>query len=722
MRKDTHFQRKKRVSEMASELYDLYMSGDIDRLGEVATEVIDLEKGHVGAITYKGIYFREKGKNKNALKFLDRALELSSREKFALVHRAAVLNHYKRHRDAMKDLEMALRVTPEDNQIISMKGDTYMRMGCWAKAQETYQEVQDLGRGNTSLWAAKIKAMKLQGLLADALEEAEMLLAETPGCYPGLWERGDILRRMKQYKEAFSTLGKARQKKEIDVGLGIVVVRCLEDWDKPDRALEVADMLCQMFPKDLHALVKQLMLVSKHDLKTVAETKFEELKNIVLKKRYDKKSPDRMMKYTGTRMKLIEELIERAGVFILNSKKYLPKESLFNDLMHEEHWHIFSEFLRCLEVAVDQERFKAEKKIRMRITKFIEKRDSKILTLKLKDELMEIDPEPGVEKYKREIVLLFRRFYESVSHAPEFASDKLVSPLEFNFIPIFWNLEKFEQAADRFTEWRNFRNYIASLREKYENFRTSNFWREAHNLVLMLKSDTDMRERIIKADKVKRVREFRERRIRERILSKLPGHFVKTTYTPVQQLAFVDMERMKEILIRSYYLPKHPHLLKLKNLFHYLARPEDYLNIRGMVMLRNAESIKKDNLEIKQILTEEAVTLTGFSYSASKVHDKKKQKDVIEVTIDSFLWDPFTIEFEGFPVEKKVHFVLPSQNYSVMVNLRIRGKKELYRRVSFHVGQLNRNAMNYVDVFEEVLFNQTITHKTKSGTIGLYIK
>lgn len=722
MRKETHFERKEKISELSSQLYDLYMSGDIDRLGQIATEVIELETGHVSAVTYKGIYFREKGKNKNALRFLDRAVELAPRNKFALVHRAELLNHYKRHNEAMKDLEMALRITPEDTQIMTMKGDTFMRMGKWDKAQEAYQDVQDLGRSNDSVWAAKIKAMKLQGNLESALDEAEELLSERPGSYPGLWEKGDILRRLKRHKDAFTTLGQARQKKEIDVALGIIVVRSLEDWDKPDRAIEVAEMLSQMFPNNLHVLIKQLMLISTHDLKKNAEKKFLELKDLVEQKKYDKKTPDKMLKYTKARVKLIEELIERAHVFIKNSKKFPPDENLFNDLMHSEHWHIFSEFLRCLEVAVDQERFKPEKKIRTRITKFIEKRDSKILTLQIKNDLLELDPEPGIEKYKREMINLFRRFYQSVSHAPEFNCDKPVSPLEFNFIPLFWEETNFEEASRKFTEWKNFRNYIASLREKYENFRTSNFWREAHNLVLMLRNEPDMRQRIIKADKVKRVREFRERKMRERILSYLPGHFIKNTYTPVQQLAFVDMERMKEILIRSYFLPKHPHLLKMKNLFHYLCSPQDYLSIKGMVMLRNAESIKKDNMEIKMILTEEAVTLTGFSYSGEKVYDQKNQKDVVEVTIDSFLWDPFTIEFEGFPVEKKVNYVLPSQNYSVMVNLRIKGKKELYRRVSFHVGQLNRNAMNYVDVFEEVLFNQTITHKTRSGTIGLYVK
>ena len=208
--------------------------------------------------------------------------------------------------------------------------------------------------------------------------------------------------------------------------------------------------------------------------------------------------------------------------------------------------------------------------------------------------------------------------------------------------------------------------------------------------------------------------------MKSRIVEMMPEHFVKDLHTPGEIMAFIDIEQTKEILSRSFFPKKHPNKLKFQNICYYLLHPEDYRNYNGSIMLRNMENIKKDKDEISQILLDEAIRIKGFTYESKQIYTPKGKTDEIEITIDSFIWSPFKFKFEGFLIEKKVDFLVPSANYSLLLNLRIMSKPNLYRKVCFDVQDLKRNCMNYVHIFEEQQSADTINH-IKSGTIGLYI-
>ena len=242
------------------------------------------------------------------------------------------------------------------------------------------------------------------------------------------------------------------------------------------------------------------------------------------------------------------------------------------------------------------------------------------------------------------------------------------------------------------------------------------------NFVSLIKEDLQFRRRLKNYSKVDRYVKFKKDKMFEKITEFLPEHILASLKSEAEILAFVDFEEIKEILSRSYFPKVHSNKLKFQSLMFYLLEPENYRDEKGSLMLRSTESINKDHQEFSELLLDESLKIISFSYEAKRIYSPNKLKDRIEIIIDSFFLSTFEIAYEGHMVEKKINFLIPSRDYTLMINLRIKTKKgNLYRKVKVRVDELKRGCMNLIDIFEENETGGSLTHLETSGKIGLYI-
>lgn len=723
MRKETREERKLKITEMAESLYPLYMAGDIDELGKVSTEIIDLEKGHVSALTFKGIYFREIGRNKNALKFLEHAVKIDPQDKFALVHKASLLNVFKKHNQALKVFDQALAQDPTDAQIINMKGITFSKMSKNEEALIHFVAAIKLEPDNLIFRLNKGQTqIKLKDFWG-AHESLDKVLALEPDNLKALIEKILCFTEGGRFKEASLVVSKAMKVDNKHSKTFLTMSFLHEKWNHMEKCLAFAHQAQQLRPDNLYPIILQVRLLYKMKRVEEAKLKFMEFSEKVNDDMFEKLNEERVYKYSDPRIKYIKELIQKAHRFRLESENFDPSKNLYFFLQQKEFLDFFACIVHKIELALNEDCFVPEKVLRRDLKNVEDALNSRSMDFKMKQDLEYIDKSPIIETYKRTMIRLLIILKESVRAAQmdEFSVEKPISMIEFNFICLFWNETDFESKSKEFFEWKNFRNYINILFEKYDDLFTDKFWKEALDWAHLLKEDRTTRKRIENFANHSRFKEYKSRDIKQRILKLYPDHFLGDLDLPGEELAFVDLDQMKEILSRSFFPKKHPYKLKLQNLLHYLYHPEDYQKYKGSIMLRNAESIKKDHEEIKKIMLDEALQLKGITYDSKVTFTPWAKTDVMEITIDSFLREPFELKFEGFPVDKKINFSIPSSNYELMVNLKIKGRVNLFRKVSFQVHDLKRGCMNFVDIFEEMQLDKTVTHLEKSGTIGLYI-
>jgi tetratricopeptide (TPR) repeat protein len=724
MRKLTHFERKDLVNSMAEKLYPLYMDGEIEELGRVSTEIISLHKHHISALTFKGIYFRELGRYKNSLIFLEHATSLDPHDKFALVHLASVYNYFKRHVAAARTFEQALAEDSQDAQILLMRGDTLIKMEKNEEALQCYKDAVGLDPENLDYRVGKARAQRRLDEFVGAMDTIERILMSDENNVMALKEKGIILGLQGRYTQGIENLNKALVLEPNDLGIHVAQGEIFETWDKYADAFDSYNHAGTIQKGNIYIICKKIRML--YLLKDIHQMKneFYHLETLFTEDCFEKIGTDGNIKYTAKRIKLMTELIKKASDFLKESEQYDPEKTLYHYLQHHEFLDFFVFIIHQVQVASNEDRFVPEKTIRYDLKVVEDGLNSRFMSFAMKKDLEYIDECAFIEEYKRCMIRLFLIFLKSVvaSKKEEFSVEKRISWKEFNFIPVFWNQKKFEDKASEFFEWANFKNYIQCISEKYDDFFTTRLWEDIHNFISLLRENLDFRRRLKNHKSITRFQDFHKRDIKQRILNYLPDHFLQELNSDPEILAFIDFEQMKEILSRSYYPKKHPNKLKFRNLMFYILGPENYSDICGSVLLRNAESIKKDHEELKQIMLDEALQIKAFSYESKKTYTPGSKTDIIEIVIDSFLWFPFKLKFEGFLVEKKINFTIPSANYSLMINLRIKTKKgNLYRKVGFQVHELKRGCMNFVDIFEENEVDRTVTHLEKSGRIGLYI-
>lgn len=709
---------------MTEKLYPLYLEGNLAELKNVTTEIITLQKHHVSALTFKGIYFKEKGQFKNSLTYLEHSASLDPENKFTLVHLASVYVYFRRYVKAERTFQQALAIDPADAEVLRMRGEILVKLENNDEALHCFLEAIKLDSANLDYRIGKARAQRRLGDISAALDTLERILIVDPENLKGLAEKAIILGNQGKYTEAMRCIEKALEVNPDDLGSNVVQGKIYELWDKYEAAYESyvnADLIERRNVMIISNKIGMLYHLGKIDQMQVEFEKLEILFNEDTFEKLDKQGNN---KFTDRRLAFMGELVKKASNFLKESMASDPDQNLYLYLRHHEFLDFFVFLITQLELAAEEDRFTSEKQIRQNIKTIEDFLNSRFVDFRKKQKLEYIDESPFIESYKRCLVKLFRIFVVSfeASKKKEFSVEKTISLKEFNFFPLMWNQKHFARRTRQMFEWNNFKNYIQSLSDKYDNFFTSRFWEDILNLVTEIREDVHFRRRLKNYRKIARFVEFDKNKMRQKIVDFLPSHFVGALEEDAHVLAFVDFEEMKEILSRSYFPKHYSNQLKFRNLIFLLIHPITYRDSSGSVMLRSTESITKDNQEFTKFMLDESFKIISFSYEAKNIYTPGSKKDIVEVVIDSFFMSAFEIEFEGHLIEKNIDFQIPAENYMLMINLRIKTKKgNLYRKVKVTVDELKRGCMNFVDIFEENQTGSNVTHLEKSGRIGLYI-
>lgn len=725
MRRPTHNQRKKFVQAMTEELDPIYTSGNIAELGRLTTEIITLHKNHVPALTYKGLFFRAKNQPKNALTYLEHAAELGPENKFTIVHLAISYVYFRRYTDAQKTFAQALELDPLDADVLRMRGNVLIKLEKNQEAMECFLEAIKIDSRNLDYRVGKARAQRRMGDVLGALDTIERILMVDDGNVRALCEKGIILANQGRYTEGMKCVEEALEKDAQDLEANLFQGLIYEMWDKYDHAFE-SYLNAELLDKgNVFAISKKICML--YHLNEIESMKFEFNKLATLFKEdcYQKMDKQGNTKHTERREKYLKELVDKASMFMSEACKFDPEINLFQYLQHHEYMDYFVFILTQLSVASDIDRFVSEKQIKLNIKTIEDFLNSRYITFAMKQELEYQDESAFIEEYKRAIIRQFRGFIKSFESArkDEFSPEKSISWTEFNFFPLLWHEKNLKRRTKEFLEWDNMKNYIQNLVDKYENFFTQRFWEDMLNFVRIIKENNDFRRRLKNHRKLPRIKQFESRKIKDALLELLPQHPINEMRSEAQILAFVDFEEMKQILSRSYFPKPHSNRVKFENLVFLMMHPEIYKEIHGSVLLRSTSEIYNDELEFQEMFLNEALKIRSISYEAKQIYTPKSLKDKVEFVVDSFFSSGFQLVFEGHLIEKKTNLLIPSMDYTLMINLRIRTKKgNLHRKVKVNVGELKRGGMNFVDIFEERQMGSSVSHLEKSGRLGLYIQ
>jgi tetratricopeptide (TPR) repeat protein len=724
IRRPTHDERKKFVHSMTQDLAPLYEEGNLAELGRLTTEIITLHKNHIPALTYKGIYFKEKSQPKNALKYLEHAAELGPESKFTLVNLGKLYVYFRRFSKAEQTFNQALGVDPEDADVLKMRGNALISLERNQEALECFLEAIKLDSANLDYRIGKARAQRRIGDIIAAIDTIERILVVDPRNLGALKEKGIILANKGKYNEGMKCVEEALEVGPNDLEANLFQGKIYEIWDKYEDAFE-SYLNAELLDKgNVMIIAKKICML--HELEETQNMKeeFYKLETLFKNDCYQKMNKQGNMKYTERRQKFLKELVDKASNFMSETNKFDPKQNLFQYLQHHEYMDYFVFIISQLGLAADIDRFISEKRIRQNIKEIEDFLNSRFITFSMKQELEVIDESPFIESYKRTMVRLFRVFVRSFEAARknEFSKEKSISMIEFNLFPLLWHEKSFKRRTQEFFEWNNMKNYIQNLVDKYDDFFSNRFWEDMLNFVRILKDDQKFRRRLKNYKKIARFKEFNSRKMKSTLLDILPSHIVSTCNTDAELAAFVDFEEMKQILSRSYFPKPHLNRLKFDNMVFLLLHPEIYKEIHGSILLRSTDEIYIDEQEFMEMFLNESLKIISISYEAKQIYTPNSLKDHVEVIVDSFFVSGFGLTYEGHMVEKKTDFLIPSEDYVLMINLRISTKKgNLHRKVKVNVNDLKRGCMNFVDIFEEGKMGMSVSHMEKSGRLGLYI-
>ena len=363
MRRLTHDQRKELVGSMTDQLFSLYINGDIAKLGDMTTEIISLQKNHVSALTFKGIYFKEKSQYKNALRYLEHASSLDPNNKFTLVHLGSVYIYFRKYTAAAKTFKKALVLDPVDTAILLMRGDTLVKLERNFEALECYLAAIKLNPSNLNFRIGKARA---QRRMEDwgTTDTLERILMVDPENLMALKEKAITLSILGKYTKAMEEIEKALKISPKDLEANLIQGKIYERWDKYQEAYESFLSAENIDKRNVMIISKKVsMLFQLKDKKNMI-SEFQKLEILFKEDEFKKFNKLGNMIFTEARLKYMKELIAKASNFLSEGMKYDPDKDLFQYLHRHEHIDFFAFLMTKLEIASDIDRFTSEKQIR----------------------------------------------------------------------------------------------------------------------------------------------------------------------------------------------------------------------------------------------------------------------------------------------------------------------------------------------------------------------
>jgi tetratricopeptide (TPR) repeat protein len=691
-------------------------------------------KKNVHALGYKGALLFENGNLPLAMKYFSAGLKLDHQNIFILKHKAKMHKANDETDEELKCLNLVLD-QGDDVESLYRKGYLMELSDRFQIALECYDKALSINPQERIILERRANILELLGRHLDLLDFYDAELVNYPGNVILLRLKGRTLKKIGKFSEALECFD------QIKSGVWGLCYRgeVFQEIGKFIEAMNCFNQVLDKEPDNLFAQVKRLRLYLEINtfefFKEEVEKFREDLEN-ALKEEEEQdtsclKENESFEEDSKPMHKLALDIIQKCEEIIVKISEIDPMENVYSMLKRMEEMDFLKENIDQLSLCMDENLEYNITHFQEGISKMMNEMSSRSITFQTKQTLSILDKDSRVEQYKRTIIKCFMRLFFSIKNATlsRYCEERGLSLLELEFIYLPWRTVEFEERKIKdFFDWNNFRHYIDRIHSKYHNYFTDNLFNDMANLVTQLKTNMPFRDRIKQASKNETLQHFKNSNMQDELIGLFKDHPIQHMTTDQDLLAYVDYEMTKEVLLKSSFPNKFDHMIKLRNIMYYLAHPWQIENRGGVIILRNPDDMGKDTEEIKMLLRKETLIIKGLTYTSSKLQNTKGQgKDVLDVTLDLFFWEPFKMSFLGFSSEQKCSFQIPAYNYNFMVNIRIlQSNFNLHRKVFFDCKSLHRKKTNFAKVMKEVQ-NRDMRRKIyssftkKCADFGLYV-
>jgi tetratricopeptide (TPR) repeat protein len=161
------------------------------------------------ALTMKGEYFKEIGRNDEALSLFDQAFGLNPNNSIPLNAKGELLVRLGRYDEALSLFDQSRQVNPNDEVCLTAKGELLVRLGRYDEALSLFDQASGLNPNNQIPLNAKGELLVRLGRYEEALSLFDQSREVNPNNEVCLTAKGELLVRLGRYDEALSLFDRA---------------------------------------------------------------------------------------------------------------------------------------------------------------------------------------------------------------------------------------------------------------------------------------------------------------------------------------------------------------------------------------------------------------------------------------------------------------------------------------------------------------------------------
>ncbi|MDD5615534.1 MAG: tetratricopeptide repeat protein [Candidatus Methanoperedens sp.] len=229
---------------------------EIQKLKEAATQIKDSElEGKIPL--YEGNLLISERRYEEALKALNKAIEINLKDGYALSRKGAALINLGRNEEALEVFNKAIEINPKDGYALSRKGIALINLGKNKEALEVFNKAIEINPNDGFALSRKGAALGNLGRYEKALEVFNKAIEINPKDGYALSRKGLALINLGRNEEALEIFNKAI---EINPKEGFALSRkgaALGNLGRHEEALEVFNKAIEINPKDGYALSRK---------------------------------------------------------------------------------------------------------------------------------------------------------------------------------------------------------------------------------------------------------------------------------------------------------------------------------------------------------------------------------------------------------------------------------------------------------------------------------
>ena len=180
-------------------------------------KALEIDGENVEALYYKGITLTDLGRYKEAISVLDKALEIDGEDVVVISGKAAVYAMMKEFEEAIVWFDKALEIDGEDVEALCNKGITLTDLGRYKEAISVLDKALEIDEEDVVVISNKGRSLAIMEEYVEAIVWFDKALEIDEEDVDTLYYKGITLTDLGRYKEAISVFDKALEIDEEDV-------------------------------------------------------------------------------------------------------------------------------------------------------------------------------------------------------------------------------------------------------------------------------------------------------------------------------------------------------------------------------------------------------------------------------------------------------------------------------------------------------------------------